>query len=133
MKVEVYWNLHRKCWSVRHKGKVIKHTRCIRLRDVQWVVQPAGKERVRREHRKNVHAFARGTIGRFDETVEALNTKGYQSCIELRYNPYINDSFVCAARKTPVTTSTFATLTTVYRATGNSTRPIVYAYDPRYI
>ena len=59
MKVEVYWNLRKKYWSVRHKGKVIKHTRCIRLRDVQWVVQPAGKERVRRENRKNVHAFAR--------------------------------------------------------------------------
>jgi hypothetical protein len=130
MRVEVYWNLHKKCWSVRHKGKVIKHCSCIRLRDVQWVVQPGGQARVRKQGRKNVHAFARGTLQRFDQALDCHRDEGYQSCIELRYNPYINDSFVCAARKIPIAQSRFATLTSVYRVTGNSYRPIAYAYDP---
>ena len=60
LKVDVYWNLHKKCYSVRHKGKVIAHLNNVLLRDVEWIVQPAGRERVLREKRKNVHAFARG-------------------------------------------------------------------------
>jgi len=60
LKVDVYWNLHKKCYSVRHKGKVIAHLDRVALRDVEWIVQPAGREKVLSEKRKNVHAFARG-------------------------------------------------------------------------
>ena len=62
-KVEVYWNLHKKIWSVRHKGRVVGHMKTVDLYNVEWVVQPAGRRRVLQEGRKNVHAFARGYIG----------------------------------------------------------------------
>lgn len=67
MRVEVYWNLHRKCYSVRalkgeHKGRVILHATKLLLRDVKLVVREAGRQRVLKERRKNVHAFVRGTL-----------------------------------------------------------------------
>ena len=61
MKIEVYWNLHKEMFSVRHKGKVIAHVACINVKDAKFVVQKAGRERVLREKKKNVHAFIRGT------------------------------------------------------------------------
>jgi hypothetical protein len=65
IRVEVYWNLYKKCWSVRRAGgRVLYHARAVTLDDVTWVVQPGGRARVLREGKKNVHAFARGTLTR---------------------------------------------------------------------
>ena len=95
MNVQVYWNLHKNLWSVRHKGKVIRHQDTVCLNDVTFRVQPAGRERVRREGKKNVHAFA---CGEYDNShidppfVTRLIT----------YNPYKYDSFVYADDLTPV-------------------------------
>lgn len=86
MRVEVYWNLHRLLWSVRHKGRVIAHVKEVDLMNVEWVVQPAGRARVLRERRKNVHAFARGTIP--DEDLAVHGEWG-----SIKYNPYTGDSF----------------------------------------
>lgn len=67
MKVFVYFNLHRKCWSVKamegpKKGLVIKHTDSIKLVDCKFKVSEAGRQRVIREQRKNVHAGVVGTM-----------------------------------------------------------------------
>ena len=66
MKVQVYWNLHKKCWSVvaregERKGRVVSHADKVRIEDAAFVVQPAGNARVKAEGVKNVHAFVRGT------------------------------------------------------------------------
>lgn len=42
MRVDVYWNSHKRCYSVRHKGKVIYHWPFLLMKDVEFVVQPAG-------------------------------------------------------------------------------------------
>lgn len=60
MRVEVYVNLHKQCLSVRalegpHKGRVINRTDSITLKDVKYVVQPAGHSR-RTEERPCVRA-----------------------------------------------------------------------------
>jgi hypothetical protein len=91
-RVEVYWNLHKDCFSVRalsgpDKGRVVAHTRHIDLGDVTFVVQPAGRARVLAEGRKNVHAFARGTV---TASRDGLPT----SYTEVVYNPYATDAFV---------------------------------------
>ena len=97
MRVEVYWNLHKHLFSVRalegpNKGRVISHSHGITLTDVKFAVQPAGRERVRREGKKNVHAFVRGRIA----------NSGFEDCREdfsdekITYNPYIYDTFVNA-------------------------------------
>jgi hypothetical protein len=67
MRVEIYWNLHRKLYSVRalegpQKGRVIGHAREVLLDSVTFKVREGGRQRVIREQRKNVHAFVRGEI-----------------------------------------------------------------------
>lgn len=85
MKVEVYKNLHTGTFSVRKKGKVIAHPTTVYLTDATFVVRPGGRERVRREGRKNVHAFVRGTPG--EPRIEG-------TCSRVTYNPYEHDTFV---------------------------------------
>lgn len=65
MKVFVYYNLHRACWSVKalegeHKGRVVAHAQAVGLDGVEFKVSEAGRLRVLREQRKNVHAGAVG-------------------------------------------------------------------------
>jgi len=90
MRVEIYFNLHKKVFSMRHKGKVIAHVCGAMLKDVTYVVQPAGRARVLREGKKNVHAFARG------ELVEKLPVYDAGSYVAnfAKYNPYKADTFV---------------------------------------
>ena len=93
MRVHVYWNIHKKCWSIRHKGKVIKHADKVSLADCTFHVQPAGRARVLREKRKNVHAYICGTLvdDNVDETHD-LTMRGLHKRIV--YNPYLYDSFM---------------------------------------
>ena len=86
-KIEIYFNLHKKTWSVRQGGKVVQHTNFICVRDPQYVVRKTGKEKVRREKRKNVHAFVRGYVE------NRLPTFPKKSMF-VTYNSYKNDSFV---------------------------------------
>jgi hypothetical protein len=83
----VYWNLHRKCWSIRQKGLVVAHVEQFAAVVTDWRVQPAGRDRVRAQRRKNVHAYA---VVRFDEPVSLSG-----SCLGLKvvYNPYCDDVF----------------------------------------
>jgi hypothetical protein len=83
--VEVYRNLMTKTWSVRENGIVIDHPRNIVLRNAKFVVRPGGRDRVRKERSKNVHAFVKG------ERAEHLNIRKGR---EVTYNPYVNDTFV---------------------------------------
>ena len=67
MKVRVYYNLHKSCWSIKAhegilKGRVIAHADGVKLRDARTVVSQAGRERVIREGKKNVHAFIEGNL-----------------------------------------------------------------------
>ena len=103
MRVEVYWNLHKHLFSVRalegpNKGRVISHSHGITLTDVKFAVQPAGRERVRREGKKNVHAFVRGRVANngFEDCHEDFNDE------KITYNPYIYDTFVNAKTKEPI-------------------------------
>lgn len=63
-KVRVYWNLHKKTWSVQDykSGLVIDHQPTMVLEQAKFVVRKGGQERVRKEGKKNVHAFAVGLI-----------------------------------------------------------------------
>ena len=86
-KVDVYFNLHKKTWSVRQAGKVVGHTDQIHIKNAQYVVSQKGNERVRREKKKNVHAFVRGYVDKLP----------YMMADDIKlvsYNPYKNSSFV---------------------------------------
>ena len=89
-KVRVYWNLHKKCWSIQDckSGLVCDHLERISLEQAKFVVRKAGQKRVREEGKKNVHAFAEGWVSR--EQDEDHTHYWY----DISYNPYKNDYFM---------------------------------------
>jgi len=123
MRVEVYWNLSRNCWSIRDvaTGRIHAHADKVSVRGAQFVVQPAGRARVLRERKKNVHAFVRGELAvfsigpfaRWGTTITdadgdvARQTHLDSLCVEgewtgqrpsqwnaVTYNPYQDESFM---------------------------------------
>ena len=64
LRVFVYRNLHRDCFSVvdLSTGRVAAHARGVLLRDARFVVREAGRQRALREDRRNVHAGVEGTL-----------------------------------------------------------------------
>ncbi len=124
MKVEIYWNLTRKLFSVRRNGKVVDHVDCFALENVEWVVQPGGRARVRRDKRKNVHAFARGyQLHHVDLDVTRLSTD------RVTYNPYKHSTFVDASTKIPVRKSDYALFEIEYCDKTKSAQPRVRYHD----
>lgn len=94
--VEVYYNLHKKCFSIRAQGKVVGHADTVKIRWAKFVVQPAGRDRVVKEGRKNVHAFVRGQL---DRTRREPDLSDYRLA---SYNPYKHGYFVDAETEDPL-------------------------------
>jgi hypothetical protein len=89
MKVDVYRNVRTGTLSVRDRssGKVVAHPHGVYLDDVRFVVQPAGRSRVLREKRKNVHAFVRGNL------VAVTDSPPPPWDHKASYNPYAAGAF----------------------------------------
>jgi len=93
-RVQVYYNLRKKCLSVRSKGLVIDHVSSILLKDARFHVQHAGRKRVLKDKRKNVHAYISGervAVASFDSKSERIT-----------YNPYKHKSFVSVETGKPI-------------------------------
>ena len=94
--VKVYWNLHRKCFSVQQDGLVKAHLNRVYLHSVEFKVSEAGRQRVIKEQRKNVHAFAVGTmvdayaVGTMEGKVDLWSLNP----VKVSYNPYKSGTFV---------------------------------------
>lgn len=92
-RVRVYYNLHGNVWSVQHyipgKGwRVREHLSSLILENVEFKVSEAGRQRVIREGRKNVHAYA---IGWLSER-EPYGYTGHLPCAS--YNPHKAAHFI---------------------------------------
>jgi hypothetical protein len=59
---DIYWNSHRKLFSVREKGKVSGHVASAFILQPQFIVSEKGRQRVVRDQQKNVHAVVRGVV-----------------------------------------------------------------------
>ena len=106
MKVFVYWNLHRDCWSVKaldgpNRGGVVHHATRVALHGCRFSVSESGRQRVLRDKRKNVHA---GVVGTLIETtllgkmpIEHSRTPSYvkssDCALRVSYNPYAGPHF----------------------------------------
>ena len=110
MDVDIYRNLHRDTWSIRDRatGRVIGHSDNVLVEDATCVVQPAGRDRVLREGRKNVHAFVRGVMVTTCETPYAKA----ECNVQVKYNPYKAGHFVRVDTSDKVTSSPVAILDT---------------------
>ena len=94
-RVYVYWNLHRKLWSVRQSGLIVDHAHLLSLRDCKFLVGKAGQARVRREGKKNVHAGVSGYLLTDPCSVDRMVWNGfYDKQVWVMYNPYKHDTFV---------------------------------------
>jgi len=94
-KVRVYWNLHKKCWSVQDckTNKVIDHIKDIVLEDAKFIVREGGQKRVRREGKKNVHAFVVGYIYK-GKGIPYVKGRLHLDWDRVKYNPYEDDYFM---------------------------------------
>ena len=100
-KVMVYYNLHKKTFSVKYDNKVILHADYVKLGDVEFRVRAGGKERVRQEKSKNVHAFVIGTLLDYCEyPCEELPSEPNDNIVT--YNPYKYDSYVMKNTEEPI-------------------------------
>ena len=87
MRVKVYYNLHKHTFSIQSKTpkgwRVTGYADRLNLTDVEFRVSDAGRQRVLKEGRKNVHAFVIGNL-----TDEELETS-----VDVSYNPYKHGYF----------------------------------------
>jgi hypothetical protein len=100
-KVMVYYNLHKHTFSVTYDSKVIMHADYVKLGDVEFRVRKGGKEKVRSEKSKNVHAFVIGTLLEYCE-YPCNYIPNPPSDKIVTYNPYKYDSFVYKNSEEPV-------------------------------
>lgn len=82
--VHVYKNIRQKKFSIRQNGRVVAHLDKVLLKDCEFKVQPAGRQKVLDTKTKNVHAYVKGFIV---SSTPKLVTQVY-------YNPYKYSCFV---------------------------------------
>lgn len=92
MRVKVYRNLHKDCWSVvamegENYGRVISHESTLLMKLEKAVVSQKGRARVLQEKRKNVHAYLLGEIMEY-RVIDIDSTLGF-----IAYNPYEMEEF----------------------------------------
>lgn len=102
MIVFVYRNLHKQCYSIRHKGIVIGHADSLVLANADFRVYEAGRLRVLKERRKNVHAFIVG---------ELTDKVPFEGGRKATYNPYKYCRFVFVDSEQPVYSAKLVSLT----------------------
>ena len=107
MRVRVYFNLHQKLFSVMYRGRVIGHSEGLELKNCKFIVSEAGRQRVIREQKKNVHAFIEGDV-------ECKNRETSLENFEpVTYNPYRSSFFYNKQTNAPVKQAAQAVLQVV--------------------
>ena len=103
--VEVYRNLHNGMWSIRDSKtkQILAHATAVLLHSPTFHVQPSGRDRVRRERRKNVHAYVKGKY--IPPTLQPP-TEFDTLYKETTYDPYNDDYFMADCE--PIFQATFA-------------------------
>lgn len=123
MRVFVYRNLHKEgnVYSIKSidgisKGRVIGYAHGICLENCQLIVNKAGRERVLKEKRKNVHAGIVGDLVAIagyqvrmhlaDFEVTQYNDeswlKTFEAASTITYNPFLYTSFVYKGSGVPI-------------------------------
>lgn len=88
MPVDVYRCLNRKgrVFSIKQNSLVVAHCTQLEMKDVEFVVNKAGKKKAIASKRRNVHAFIRGLIGSSPQ-------EGIPTFYPLKYNPFSQEGF----------------------------------------
>lgn len=100
-RVMVYYNLHKHTFSISYSGKIIMYADMVKLDDVEFRVREGGRERVRGEKRKNVHAFVIGNLIDYCEhPCSEFSEPEFGE--KVTYNPYKHESFVLKNTEEPI-------------------------------
>ena len=106
-RVRVYYNLHKKCLSVLCKQengwRLWLYANEISLLNVNFKVSEAGRQRVLREKKRNVHTFVEGDWS-------CLSSWSVFATKQVSYNPYKGASFVLKDCGTEIKNCRFATI-----------------------
>ncbi|WP_417353557.1 hypothetical protein [Flavobacterium alkalisoli] len=78
--VTIYFNLHKKLWSVKHKGKVVAHVENVTIQPTKYHVNENARLKVINQKCRSVHAWINGKLIDF----EAKEVDG----TTVSYNPY---------------------------------------------
>lgn len=91
LRVFLYKNLHKNCWSARDikTGLVIFHCDSISIKSVNFKVSQKGRQRVLKDRVKNVHAGVVGIVLNVDQSEDQNMLTN-----RVRYNPYETETFV---------------------------------------
>lgn len=99
--IQIYRNLHKSVdthfYSLKKKNKVFAYSEFIIVKDAQFKVNEAGRQRVLNTKRKNVHAFVVCQEINFvmdDKTLEKKWTTCYGVPRKIIYNPYVSGEFL---------------------------------------
>ena len=104
-RVNVYFNLHKRLFSVTQGGIVQFHSDAITILDARFLVGKAGQAKVRQTGRKNVHAKVSGYVADFADAlyipklIQAGVGNGWRKAY---YNPYETDTFIDYADRIPL-------------------------------
>ena len=81
---------------MRVEGVVVDHPHAVVLKNVKFRVQPAGRAKVLKEKRKNVHAFVCGQlVETYGATIPWNNGKKiFSTDFQVVYNPYKYKTFI---------------------------------------
>lgn len=96
--IRVYFNLHKRLFSVQEKTekgwRVVRHTDELLLKNVEFKVYEAGRQRVLKEKRKNVHAYVIGEETDY-RPVEGI----WHDVFPVFYDPYRHSTFIDGIKK----------------------------------
>jgi hypothetical protein len=90
-KYYIYRNLHTGGFSVKRRGHVIDRLKyqSLMAEDVTFKVNEAGRQRVIKDKKKNVHAFI------VCDKYELYGRESVDNARTITYNPYTSSSFTC--------------------------------------
>ena len=103
--VQIYKNLHKTSkqhetvYSVRNAKNIVEdHATEVTLIDPKCRVGKKGRERVRKEKRKNVHAYVQG------KRMKGVHGQRGSNWRKVTYNPYKHENFVLADDNSAIVT-----------------------------
>ena len=101
-RVNVYFNLHKRLFSVTQGGIVQFHSDAITIMDARFLVGKAGQAKVRATGRKNVHAKVSGYIATHVDAIHIPKLIQENDWRKAYYNPYETDTFIDYADRIPL-------------------------------
>ena len=101
--MRVFKNFKHGCYSIMQRGVVRASARVVRLADVEFRVGEKGRQRMIRERRKNVHAFAVGHLVDYVHPSDSRDIAAPEGR-GVFYDPYRFESFVDSETQSPIVT-----------------------------